>query len=95
MPAAIVADIGMPGEDGLTMIRRIRQRPAAAGGAVPAVAPSAYTRDVDRHAALAAGFQGFVARPAMPGEIVRAVADVAAAAPLPAYNTRRKGRRHA
>ena len=79
VPAVIVADLGMPGEDGLTMMRRIRERPPTAGGHVPAVALSAYARAEDREAALMAGFDEFLAKPAMPAEIVRAIAAVRAA----------------
>jgi signal transduction histidine kinase/FixJ family two-component response regulator len=76
VPAVIVADVGMPEEDGLTMIRRIRQRPPSAGGRVPAVALSAYARVEDREAALGAGFDEFLAKPAMPADIVRVIAAV-------------------
>jgi signal transduction histidine kinase/CheY-like chemotaxis protein len=76
VPAVIVADVGMPDEDGLTMIRRIRQRPPSAGGRVPAVALSAYARAEDREASLAAGFDEFLAKPAMPAEVVRVIAAV-------------------
>ena len=79
IPAVIVADVGMPVEDGLTMIRRIRQRTPAAGGRVPAVALSAYARAEDREAALGAGFDEFLAKPAMPAEVVRVIAAVRAA----------------
>src|SRR5215218_3009242 len=43
VPDAIVADIGMPDEDGLSLMRRIRGLPPPAG-LVPAIALSAYTR---------------------------------------------------
>ena len=76
VPWAMVADIGMPGEDGLSMIRRIRQRPAVRGGKVPAVALSAYARSEDRQAALTAGFDGFLTKPAMPADVVRAIASI-------------------
>ena len=81
LPAAIVADIGMPEEDGLSMVRRIRQRSPARGGIVPAIALSAYARAEDRQAALAAGFDDFLVKPAMPADIVRHVAMLAGASP--------------
>jgi len=74
VPAIIVGDIGMPGEDGLSMIRKIRQRSPARGGLVPAVALSAYARPEDREAALSAGFDDFLTKPAMPGDVLNAVA---------------------
>jgi CheY-like chemotaxis protein len=73
VPGLVVADIGMPGEDGLSMMRRIRQRPPARGGLVRAIAISAYARPEDRQAALAAGYDDFLAKPAMPADVVRAV----------------------
>jgi CheY-like chemotaxis protein len=73
IPEVVLADIGMPGEDGLSMIRRIRQRPPGRGGLVRAIAVSAYARPEDRQAALAAGYDDFLAKPAMPADVVRAV----------------------
>ncbi len=73
VPSVIVADIGMPGEDGISMIRRVRERRPERGGLVPAVALSAYARETDREAALAAGFDAFLTKPALPADIVRAV----------------------
>jgi signal transduction histidine kinase/CheY-like chemotaxis protein len=73
VPGLVVADIGMPGEDGLSMMRRIRQRSPARGGLVRAIAISAYARPEDRQAALAAGYDDFLAKPAMPADVVRAV----------------------
>jgi signal transduction histidine kinase/CheY-like chemotaxis protein len=73
VPGLVVADIGMPGEDGVSMIKRIRQRSPARGGLVRAIAISAYARPEDRQAALAAGYDDFLAKPAMPADVVRAV----------------------
>jgi signal transduction histidine kinase/CheY-like chemotaxis protein len=73
VPSLIIADIGMPDEDGLTMMRRIRSHPARKGADVPAIALSAYARAEDRQAALEAGFDDFLAKPAMPASILRAV----------------------
>jgi CheY-like chemotaxis protein len=73
VPSLVLADIGMPDEDGLSMMRRIRQRPEEHGGAVPAVALSAYARQEDRQAALAAGFDDFLTKPATPADVVQTI----------------------
>ncbi len=66
----LVADIGMPGEDGYDLIQRVRALPPDRGGEVPAVAVTAYGRPQDRLRALAAGYQQHLAKPVMPGELV-------------------------
>jgi signal transduction histidine kinase/CheY-like chemotaxis protein len=73
VPALVLADIGMPAEDGLSLIRRIRQRSALRGGLVRAIALSAFARAEDRDAALSAGFDDFLTKPAMPADIIKAV----------------------
>jgi signal transduction histidine kinase/CheY-like chemotaxis protein len=73
VPSLIIADIGMPGEDGLSMMRRIRGHKSSKAARVPAIALSAYARAEDRQGALDAGFDDFLTKPAMPAEILRAV----------------------
>jgi signal transduction histidine kinase/CheY-like chemotaxis protein len=68
----IVADIGMPGEDGCALMRRIRQLPGPQGR-VPALALSAYTRVEDRASTRDAGFSDFLGKPATPQDVLRAV----------------------
>lgn len=63
LPDALVCDIGMPGEDGYSLIRRIRARTPERGGQIPAAALTAYARSEDRARALAAGFDAHVAKP--------------------------------
>jgi PAS domain S-box-containing protein len=72
----LVCDISMPGEDGLTLIRRMR---AAGGALVPAIALSAYARPEDRQRALAAGFDAHLAKPVEPADLVAAITGVMAA----------------
>jgi PAS domain S-box-containing protein len=72
-PHALVSDIGMPGEDGHSLIRRVR----ALGGdyaQIPAVALTAYARDEDREKALAAGFDVHLAKPMSPIDLALTVA---------------------
>ena len=77
-PDVIVSDIGMPDEDGLTLIRRVRARDEEAGGRTPAIALTGYATPEDRTRLLAAGFQTHVRKPVEPDEIVAAVASLMA-----------------
>jgi CheY-like chemotaxis protein len=89
IPVLVLADIGMPDEDGLSMIRRIRHLTPARGGLVRAVAISAYARPEDRQAALAAGYDDFLAKPVMPADVLRAVGRWLARPPCPVRERRR------
>jgi CheY-like chemotaxis protein len=73
----VVSDIGMPGEDGYALIRKVRELGPAEGGDVLAVALTAYARREDRTRAMLAGFQTHVAKPVEPAELVAAVASLA------------------
>lgn len=76
-PDVLMSDIGMPGEDGYALIRRVRQLPGSAGGQTPAVALTAFARAEDRARALLAGFQIHVAKPVEPSELIAVVANLA------------------
>jgi NO-binding membrane sensor protein with MHYT domain/CheY-like chemotaxis protein/nitrogen-specific signal transduction histidine kinase len=73
-PDVIVSDIGMPDIDGFELMRRIRRRTAGAGGAIPAIALTAFTRQDDRHKAMQAGFDDYLAKPVEPGSLVAHIA---------------------
>jgi signal transduction histidine kinase len=75
----LISDIGMPDEDGYSLIRRVRSLPADRGGKVPAIALTAYARGVDASRALDAGFQHHVSKPADVGELARIVASLVGA----------------
>jgi CheY-like chemotaxis protein len=70
----VVADIEMPGEDGYSLIRKIR---ATRGSALPAIALTAYGRLEDRGRALTAGFTLHMTKPADPTELIAAVGRLA------------------
>ncbi len=67
----IVSDIGMPGMDGYTLMRTIRSREAEAD--VPAIALTAFARDVDAERALRAGYQQHFSKPIDARKLVDAV----------------------
>ncbi len=71
-PDLVIADIGMPDEDGYSLVRRIRALPGDVRE-VPVIALSAYTRAEDREAATEAGFTRFVAKPATPQHLLELV----------------------
>ena len=72
----LVSDIGMPGQDGYDLIRRVRALPESASD-VPAVALTAYARPEDRAKALRAGFQMHMSKPIEPAALVAMVASLA------------------
>jgi CheY-like chemotaxis protein len=77
VPDVLVSDIGMPGDDGYELIRRLRLLPAAGGGGVPALAVSAFVRDEDRQKTASAGFQAHLGKPVLPSELIAHVARLA------------------
>lgn len=76
-PHVLVSDIGMPLEDGYALIRKVRALPGHQGGAVPAIALTAYTRPQDRTLALAAGFTTHLTKPVNVEELAAAIASLA------------------
>jgi PAS domain S-box-containing protein len=72
----LVSDIGMPGEDGYELIRRVRALPPEAGGRTPAVALTAYARTEDRLRAMRAGFEMHVSKPVELTELVVVIANL-------------------
>ena len=71
-PDVLVADLGLPGEDGYVLLTRFRARYPD----VPAIALTAYARSTDRDRVLAHGFQHHVVKPMDPNELVETVASV-------------------
>jgi CheY-like chemotaxis protein len=69
-PQLLVSDIGMPGEDGYSLMRRVRALGIDGGGNMPSVALTAFTRAEDRAKALDAGFTVHMGKPVNPNELV-------------------------
>ena len=73
----ILSDIGMPEADGYVLLRALQQLPREHGGAVPAIAVTAYATASDRKQALAAGFKEHLEKPVAPLALAAAIARVA------------------
>ncbi len=76
-PDVLISDIAMPGQDGVELLKTIRER----GCGTPAVALTALAREEDRGRALAGGFERYLVKPADTRELLVAVAGLASARP--------------
>jgi PAS domain S-box-containing protein len=76
-PDVLVSDIGMPEQDGYSLIRRIRAMELGSD-TVPAVALTAFARAEDRSQALGSGFQAHLPKPIEPGELTAMIAELVA-----------------
>jgi PAS domain S-box-containing protein len=77
VPDVLVSDIGMPDEDGYSLIRKVRLLTKQSAKGIPAVALTAYARSEDRTRAMLAGFHSHVAKPVEPDELLVVVAALA------------------
>jgi CheY-like chemotaxis protein len=73
-PDVLVTDISLPDEDGYSLLRRIREHEATQGGCLPVIALTGYAHPADRVQVLAAGFEGHVAKPVKPTELIETIA---------------------
>ena len=76
----LLSDIGMPGTDGYDLIRRVR---AQSGAQPKAIAVTAFARPEDRDRALAAGFDGHLAKPVNPMRLQQMLQQLAVQSGLP------------
>ncbi len=73
---ALLADIGMPDEDGFTLIHQVRALEPETGGQIPAAAITAYIGDREKQLAINAGFQIHLAKPIESAQLLRLVAQL-------------------
>jgi PAS domain S-box-containing protein len=82
-PDIVVADIGMPGEDGYSLIRQLRNRERSRGDRLPAIALTAYSRAEDRALALKSGFDAHLRKPVDTDALLVAIATAVGRVPRP------------
>ncbi|HEX5656952.1 MAG TPA: PAS domain S-box protein [Polyangiales bacterium] len=71
-PQLLLSDIGMPDEDGYSLIQRVRALPG--GAKLPAVAMTAFVRGQDKARALNAGYNAHLGKPVLPDDLLRTCA---------------------
>ena len=72
----LLADIAMPGEDGYSLIKRVRASTTVETASIPAAALTSFARDEDRQQALAAGFHLHLAKPVDPRRLIETIASL-------------------
>jgi len=75
-PDVIIADIGMPDEDGYAFMKKVRELEGDRTGRAPAIALTAYARKEDRDRALAAGYEVHLSKPLNASKLLQAVAQL-------------------
>lgn len=73
-PDVMVSDIGMPDEDGYSLIQRVRE--TNCGRKMPAIALTAYARKQDADQAIASGYDRHLPKPVAPADLIRAIKSV-------------------
>jgi PAS domain S-box-containing protein len=72
-PDVLVSDIGMPGEDGYDLIRKVRSLSAELGGKIPALALTGYASPEEGERTAKAGYQMHMAKPVEPDRLISAI----------------------
>ena len=75
-PDILVSDIGMPDEDGYSLIRKVRALSDEQQKNVPAIALTAFTRAQDRMRAMTTGYQNHISKPVEPDELATVIASL-------------------
>ena len=79
-PHLLISDVGMPGRDGLDLMRDIRSQ-GYSEEILPAIALTAFAREEDRSRALSAGFQIHLTKPIDAAKLRQAIAHLTVSAP--------------
>ena len=73
LPDILISDIGMPEEDGISLVKKIRQLPYNKGGDIAAIALTAFAAEEHRKTSLDAGFQMHLTKPVDTDDLIEAV----------------------
>ncbi len=76
VPDVVLSDLGMPGQDGFDLLKKIRVQGTLSGRFVPVAAVTAYTQKETVEQVQAAGFQSHLTKPVDTDTLVRTVASL-------------------
>ncbi|WP_411675354.1 response regulator [Dulcicalothrix desertica] len=76
LPNILISDIGMPEMNGYMLLQQVRTLAPQQGGQIPAIALTAYAGDYNKQQASLAGFQGHIAKPIEPINLLKAIKDL-------------------
>ncbi len=76
-PDFLISDIGLPGQDGYDLIRKVRTLAAADGGMTPAIALTGYVSVQDRKLAVDAGFHDHLPKPVDTNRLIELLCELA------------------
>jgi|GEM_PF-7002027 signal transduction histidine kinase/CHASE3 domain sensor protein len=71
-PDILISDIGMPEQNGYTLLYKVRQK----NQEIPAIALTAYADETNHQEIMAAGFQKHLTKPLEPNQLIEAIADL-------------------
>ena len=72
----LISDIAMPGEDGFSLIQKVRSVETTPYKDIPAIAMTAHARKEDRLQALSVGFDSYIAKPFDPDDLISVISNV-------------------
>ncbi len=90
-PDLLICDVGMPNENGLAFIARVRSDSDSGIASIPSLALTAYAREQDRQSTLSAGFHSYLTKPFSAVELVRSVRHLANVGDQPRANPVHRG----
>jgi PAS domain S-box-containing protein len=76
LPDVLISDLGMPDEDGFSLIRKIRALPPESGGTVPTLALSAFTSNESKQKAFESGFDKYCTKPYEPDLLIKDILEL-------------------
>jgi CheY-like chemotaxis protein len=73
-PDLLVSDLAMPGDDGFSLIRKVRSLEPEKGGQIPAIALTGHASEEQGQRAISAGFQIHLTKPVEPATLIEVIA---------------------